>query len=191
MFTESVVLMNTTGQLATFRHEITPALKNSPAKAPSPKFILRGDFSTDKQKMSIAFREVFKEFKSDTNEYKFKSENNDLLRKDRISDAFHMGEKLLFSNDNMRPKSRSKTSVTSQDISRVSPCGSDLRHQYSSSAMSKLDRHKTEDILIKTHSDVLSPISSNCSKDVKNDSNSNARDNLDLLTESLKKGKFI
>ncbi|XP_045162772.2 uncharacterized protein LOC123527412 isoform X2 [Mercenaria mercenaria] len=90
--------------------------------------------------MSIAFREVFKEFSTVTND------NSSLIRKDRISDAFHLGEKLLLSSNNMRPKSRSKTSLGSCELFRVSP---EWRLQYSNSASAKIIRHTTGDVLMK------------------------------------------
>lgn len=188
MYSQAVVLLKPPGQLATFKTDLktVPLIERSTpinvsqAIAVSPRYLLKDDLATDKQNMSIAFREVFREFNTTSTESSHPTKNR--TRTDRISDAIHMGEKLLLSNDNMRPKSRSKTTITSRDIHKVSPCGSDFSHRHANSATTKLQGHFLNDNFIKTHAEVLSPISN---KEVK--TNNNAQGNMEV-TEYLKRG---
>ena len=114
--------------------------------------------------MSIAFREVFEEFN------KVNFDKKCLTRNNRISDAFHIGEKLLLSSNNIRPKSRSKTSISSFGISKLLPHDDEMKH---TGLAADID-------IMRNQND-----SHYTNKEIQNDCNSNAQD---YTNESLKKG---
>lgn len=87
---------------------------------------------------SISFRDIFQQYSSS-------SSNND-TREQRISDAFRIGERLLLSTDNVRPKSGRKSSIASNDNSSAIPY---IENNECASACGTSNRHINDDIYLK------------------------------------------
>ncbi|KAH3790140.1 uncharacterized protein LOC127841824 isoform X1 [Dreissena polymorpha] len=98
------------------------SLSTSRSKSPSA---LRHAQSTGVPDMSITFKEVYKEYvydlKDQRKENTFHRGHTHVpkTQNERISDTFSVGEKLLNSSDNTRPKSRAKTTLTFGDLQRT------------------------------------------------------------------------
>ena len=70
------------------------------------------DRYTDKNGMSITFKEVFQNFKENTKSADLiKLKSRPQSKEERIADSLNRTEKLLLSNDNARPQSRSKSKI--------------------------------------------------------------------------------
>ncbi|KAL4221412.1 hypothetical protein ACF0H5_019670 [Mactra antiquata] len=191
MYSQEVVLMNTTGEFATFGAtkplqvvERNPPSAFNGSSAMTASVLPISNDSRNSNNMSIAFREVFKDYALETKENQTKSPlaMDGLCKKDKFSESFYIGDKLLKSDDNMRPKSRSRTVIVGYDHQKYSQLNGDSQtlhaKNYSTDSSNK-------DCVKKSLKGVLSPMSD---KGDKNGSN-NAQEFSVNGTEVQKKGK--